>query len=522
MPQQSVPRFQSVSRFLIPSMGDLIFVLLLILLSTGPLAQKLLGDAGIGWHIRTGELILRTHSVPRVDMFSSTMNGRPWYAWEWLYDALVGAIHHGTGLNGVIFFSALVMVLTFTFVFRRMLARGASLPVALILLLLAVSASTIHFFARPHIISWLFTVVWFAVLEDFEAEGNPRRLYWLPLIMLVWANLHGGFLVGFVLQGIYLVGAWTRKASGPANGNDVLSHMRTLLATGVLMLAATFVNPYGYKLHVHIYRYLSDRFLMDHIDEFLSPNFHGIAQKCFAVLVLLTIFALAAGRKKLGTSQLLVVCFAVYTGLYASRNIPVSSMLLAMVVAALISTAGDQWSAISGHSGMVGRLLIRVQRSGERISATESHLRGHAWPVLLVLVGIWICFHQGRAGSRTVIPAEFDAKRFPVKAVDFLAVHEVYEPVFCPDSWGGYVIYRLYPSTPVVVDDRHDLYGAEFLKNYLKIVRGEESWDQALSELHANRVLVQKSSPLASLLRENPRWKTVYHDGTAVLFQYAP
>jgi len=68
------------SRFLLPSVSDLIFVLLVIALSTGTLGPKLLGDAGIGWHIRTGELILTTHSVPRVDLFSSTMNGKPWYA----------------------------------------------------------------------------------------------------------------------------------------------------------------------------------------------------------------------------------------------------------------------------------------------------------------------------------------------------------------------------------------------------------------------------------------------------------
>src|SRR5262249_43014707 len=112
------------TRFALPSATDLIFVLLLISLSMAPLAQRLVGDAGIGWHIRTGELILRSHTIPQVDPYSSTMHGQPWYAWEWLYDAAVGAIHHFTGLNGVVFITAFVIALTFGLVFQMALGRG--------------------------------------------------------------------------------------------------------------------------------------------------------------------------------------------------------------------------------------------------------------------------------------------------------------------------------------------------------------------------------------------------------------
>ena len=80
------------------------------------------------------------------------------------------------------------------------------------------------------------------------------------------------------------------------------------------------------------------------------------------------------------------------------------------------------------------------------------------------------------------------------------------------------MIYRLYPQTRVAVDDRHDLYGAEFLKDYLKIVHGENQWDQALAGLNVNWVLVPKSSALASLLQEVPAWTSVYEDDTAILF----
>src|SRR5580693_5518166 len=105
-------------RWLIPSIGDLIFVALLGLLWFTALSVRLLGDAGIGWHIRTGQLILRTHSVPRVDPFSSSMSGQPWFAWEWLYDVVVGWLEGAAGLNGVVLFTASVIAATFALTFR--------------------------------------------------------------------------------------------------------------------------------------------------------------------------------------------------------------------------------------------------------------------------------------------------------------------------------------------------------------------------------------------------------------------
>src|SRR5918911_1246087 len=93
------PPSSSWSRFALPSITDLIFIVLLYSLSTGPMSVRLLGDAGIGWHIRNGELILQTHSITRVDPFSYTMGGQPWYAWEWLYDILIALLHHAFGLN---------------------------------------------------------------------------------------------------------------------------------------------------------------------------------------------------------------------------------------------------------------------------------------------------------------------------------------------------------------------------------------------------------------------------------------
>jgi hypothetical protein len=512
-------------RVLMPSAADLMFVSLLGVMVFTPLSVRLLGDAGIGWHIRTGQQILATHAIPRVDLFSSIMAGRPmsvkpWFAWEWLYDLVVGQLEATLGLNGVVWLTAVVIAAVFAWMFRLLIARGANLLVTLGLVLLALWASTIHFLARPHVLSWLFTLAWFVTLDSSEREcfeepggrsgRNGRRRQWLwalPLLMLVWVNVHGGFLVGFVLLGIFWVGAvWTWFRAKQTRIEEMLlkisagKRARSLAWVGVFSAGASLVNPYGWQLHRHIYSYLSNRFLMDHIDEFQSPNFHQLAQKCFLALLLIIVAVLALRGRELRLSQGLTVSFAVYAGLYASRNIPVASILLVMVVAPMVSGVG------------FGREFF------VRMGAVEVGLRGHLWPMLVMVVTLLIAVNGGRIGSNLLMDAHFDSKRMPVQAVNYLEKSELRGPVLSPDYWGGYLIYRLYPKTRVVVDDRHDFYGDEFFESYLKMMHVERGWEEFLDTHEVPCVLLPRDAALASMLAETKGWKAIYADEVAIGF----
>ena len=505
-------------RVALPSAADLFFVAVLGVLVFTPLSVRLLGDADIGWHIRAGQQIVTAHALPRVDSFSSTMQGQPWFAWEWLYDLVVGQLEAHFGLNGVVWLTAVVIAAVFAWMFRLLLARGANVLVALPLVLLALWASTIHFLARPHVVSWLFTLAWFVILDSSERDSfagscahGGRRLWTLPLLMLVWVNLHGGFLVGFVLWGIFLVGAaWSWWRAKDNRIEDVLEkiatgkRLRTLFWVGLLSAAASLVNPYGWNLHRHAYSYLSNRFLMDHIDEFQSPNFHGLAPKCFLAILLITVAVLTVRGRELRVSQGLTVLFAVYAGLYASRDIPISSILLVMVVGPLVPASG------------VARGFV------QRMSAVETTLHGHVWPVLATIVTLVIAANGGRAGSSLLMDAHFDPRRMPVEAVNYLEKNQIPGPVLSPDNWGGYLIYRLYPRIRVVVDDRHDLYGAQFFRSYLKMMQVERGWEEFLETHATSCVLLPRGSALANILAVTKGWKTIYADDVAIAFMRAP
>jgi len=501
------------------SATNLIFILLVAGLSYGRMATRLLNDAGIGWHIRNGEWILAHHAVTRIDPFSSSLSGGRWYAWEWLYDLAVAVIHHWTGLNGVVFFTAVVIAATFALVFRLAVRRGTGLPLGAILVVLAVAGSAIHFFTRPHVLSWLLTVVWFWILDC--DDGVRRLLPWLPLLMILWVNLHGGFLLGFVLLGIYFGESIVRHFVA----RDVIERAvtgkraRVLATTALLCGLASLFNPYGYNLHAHVYRYLSDRFLMNHIDEFLSPDFHGAAQKCFLALLLMVFLAVAAAPEKLRLAHGFALLFAAYSGLYAARNIPVSSILFVLIGGPLLWQAIERAPSATAMWPRVRGWFSRLRNYGDRLTAMELRFSGFVWPVFFVALGMWICGHQGRLGSREIMQAHFREGRFPVKAVDFIKAQGARGPIFAVDYWGGYLIYRLYPESKVVVDDRHDFYGDQFLKDYLKAIRIRPGWEQVLDAMSVDTVLLPQDSPLANVLRETSDWKISYEDKTAALFE---
>ena len=511
-------------RLSVPSVADLIFILLLAAMTYGAMAPRLLGDASIGWHIRNGQQMLLTHSITRTDPFSVTKSGQRWYAWEWLYDVVIAGIYDRLGLNGVVFFTAIVIASTFALTFRVSLSRGAGLPVAVVFLVLSEGASTIHSLARPHVLSWLLAVIWFQILdgaEEADAENAPSNdLFWLPILTLVWVNVHGGFLLGFALLGIYLVSGLIEYArSRSPNRQRIGKSLKKLGVVSLISALASFVNPYGYHLHVHIYQYLSDPWLMSHIDEFHSPNFHGVAQECFAILLLVTIVAFASARKKLRLSHLLVVIFATYSGLYASRNLPVSSILLTLIVAPLLSEAAAAAGTNLQLPARVRRFFARCESFAARMGSIECQFRGHIWPIAAIVIGLLICWQHGRLGSRTLMNARFDDHHFPTQAAELIVQRGIRDPIFSPDTWGGYLIYRLYPQTKVFVDDRHDFYGAEFLKDYLKTIQVAPDWDAMLNNRRVNWVLVPSESSPANMLKVTGQWTVIHEDETAVLFQ---
>ena len=162
-----------------PSMTDFAFLMPVIFIFAGMHGAKtLLGDCDTGWHVRTGEWIMSHGRVPHEDMFSYTKNGQTWFAWEWLWDVIFAWLHQHWGMAAVVVGSALLISLTSALLFRLAHHKSGSPLVAMSLTFLAIASSSIHFLARPHLVTLLFTVVFYTILER-SRENRSNRILWV-------------------------------------------------------------------------------------------------------------------------------------------------------------------------------------------------------------------------------------------------------------------------------------------------------------------------------------------------------
>ena len=503
---------------LIPSLSDLAFltpILVLFWCTSG--VGWLLTDSDTGWHIRAGEWILKNVRVPATDLFSFTKAGQPWFAWEWLSDVLMAVVHGHSGLAGIVLLSLLVVGATSVCAYRNTLDESGHRVVAIALTGLAMAASTIHWLARPHLVTPLFAVVFCWVLSRVERRANNEGLLSvLPPLTILWVNLHGGFFVGIVLLITYAIGAAAGELVQGTRRNAWVRARKYLFTAGACSITS-LLNPYGYRLHVHVAQYLGASFYLQRISEFQSVDFHSFSAAYFETLLVLAIAAavwhLIAGR---WVHVLLLLSWS-HLALFSVRNIPI----FAVVSAPGIGLAMREWLEYMGSChplrwpGKIGASLAELE-TGLRIIANNHNRRGwHLAPCLTVLAAALLLSHPGRMRA---LRAEFDRNRFPADAATFLSLKAPPVRLYSSWQWGGYLIYRLWPSVRVFDDGRTDFYGPAFVEDGLRAWNACPDWAAILARDRVNAALLPIDSALATVLRERSDWKLVYHDRVALLF----
>jgi hypothetical protein len=480
--------------------------------------KTLFSDCDTGWHIRTGEWIAANHMVPARDIFSYSKAGDPWFAWEWLSDVLLAWLNAHGGLRTVALFA--IALLSTIFVLLFLLVRRKANPIlSIALTMLAAAAASIHWLARPHLFTMLFLVLFAGALE-WVREGRTRIagipiLAIFPFATILWTNLHGGFFVGTVMIAAYGVGEVLKNLLTPGPAVDWAPARRYFLSA-LGCLAASLINPYTYHLHVHMARYLRDPFNSEHIMEFLSPSFHHPTAIFFEAMLVLaaatSCWSVAKGR----WAEPVYLLIWGHAALLAARNIPIFMIAAAPAVAC----AMQEWTELLPSLNVAGWLRAageRFRRLGAETAETESVGRFHLVSAFaLVLVAAVICAPHPPKKFR----AEFDPDRYPAKALAMLR-NDASARIFTDDEWGDYVIWSMYPRQKVFVDGRSDFYGDDFEEKYIDVLNVKVGWEKTLSRFGVNTILMSPTAPLTGALKESSRWKVIYDDGIAVVFQPA-
>jgi hypothetical protein len=488
-----------LGKVFIPSLSDLFFVALVVwLFGVGEGWRGLVLDGDTGWHIRTGEYILQHASVPQVDIFSFSKAGAPWFAWEWLTDVQYALLHARWGLGGVAVASGLLICASAYTLLRSMLWTGANVFVSLVLTLLYVGASSLHHHARPHVWTlWLFAVATGILVRD---RKEPTRLVWLliPLVAL-WTNLHGGFLAAIACSGLASVGVLFE---------NLTEWRRSLRYFGLTAacFAASVVNPYGLRLHMHIADYLQSSFIHDAVQEFQSPAFRSESVRQFELVLLLGIacagFLLARKRY---VEALWILYFA-HSALTSARHIPLYLIVASPIIAVEMTS---WWNAVFANSP---KNSIRSILNALSVDVAVGFRRSTFWlaPGLILSVALTAAQHW---------PSDF-AKTFPIQIIATHQERIIGSRLFTSDQWGDYILYKLWPRQKVFVDGRSDFYGEKIGGEYLSLMGADYRWPEITQKYGFNLMLLPVKWPLVSVLKLNADWRILADDGTAILFEH--
>jgi hypothetical protein len=517
---QARPQF--AVKFL-PSLTDFAFLMpLAFLFGRMDGVPTLLSDCDTGWHIRTGDWMVANRVVPTHDVFSFSKPNGVWYAWEWLSDLVFAGLNHIGGLRAVVLLTLLLLCATFTLLFR-LTTRHSSRVVAIVAMVLAVASSSVHWLARPHLFTLLFLVSFFFIAEKVQ-DGQKKfagipYFVLLPVATIFWTNLHGGFIVGILLLGLYGAGEMLTVvfSADPAERRPAVLRARAWFGTALACLAASLVNPYGWRLHVHLVEYLRDPYAAQHIAEFFTLSFHHPAAIFFEGLLFLSaasaVWYASQGRF---TNTLLLLAFG-HEGLLAARNIP----LFAIVATPLVAAAVDAWLARVPQLPVADWLRRAGARFNDVVAQTGATDALPRWHVVSVLGFALVAALIFAPAPPKKFRSEYDPKTYPAKAVEVLRGDPTAR-IFTHDEWGDYLIWRLYPTGRVFVDGRSDFYGADFENKYTDVMNVSHDWQKILDGFGVNTILLPPSAPLAGVLKENSRWHSVYDDGVAMIFRAVP
>ena len=484
--------------YFIPSIGQFLFLVVFLVLSFSPAGKNMLADADTGYHIRAGDYILENLTVPKHDIFSYHSPPLPWTAHEWLSEVVMAVLHRISGLTGVVVFFSFLISLTYALLFRYMRVYKRNIVFDVLIILLALVSSQIHWLARPHIFSLFLMVVWYHLLDAYQNDRDGR-LYLLPLIMLLWVNLHGGYLTGFILTGVYFLGNLIRYIRSKEEEKErAFRKARTLGYAIVACLLLSLVNPYGYRILFFPFQLVMNSHIIDNVNEFLSPNFHNPMP--FKYLLLAFVGILAISRKPLDFIEVVLVLLFMNMALFSARYIP----LFAIITAPVLSRQAE--SLLSGAPE--SRWASSLKKRGGRIASIDASSKGYGWPAAGVLLVVFLIAAGG-------IEFRFDGKIKPVAAVEFLKKEHIDGHMYDNDEFGDYLIYATYPRYKVFFDGRSDMYGTERFKEFQRIMIFAPGWESIVEKYDIRWFFIGSDSVLTRYLLEKQEWRLIYSDNVA-------
>lgn len=447
-------------------------------------------DPDLWWHIKDGADILATHHWPTTDPYSFTVYGQPWIAFEWLGDVLLAWVSRMGGVLGldillIILGSAIMIALYYLGALRSGNSKAGFLAAGLLSSLIFVS-----FTLRPQMLGYLFLVLTMIALEFFR-QGKHRAIWFLPLLMLIWINAHGSWIIGIgAIFAYWICGLKSFELGGIVAKAWTPSERRQISFVLVLCLALLPITPYGTELAVFpIQRAFSFPICDKYVTEWWPMPFNDYDGKLFLLILVGFIVLQVRYRLTWRLEEFALFVFGVATSCIHVRFV----LIFVPFCVPLLATIFARW-------------LPPYQRRKEHYPLNAALIVG------VVAAMVW--YHPTKASVQGKV-----AREFPVSAIEYLRTHSVPEPLFNDYFFGGYLVWSLGPKQKVFIDGRGEIYETGgVLADYIDVADIHPNGLAVMAEYHVKSCLMLRDAPLAAVLAALPDWKKVYSDENSVLF----
>lgn len=467
------------------------FIILFILLFA--LATRTPTDTDMWWHLRLGQQFFETGQIVYEDTFSHTFAGEVHRNHSGVAQMMMYLAWSVAGNLGLSLLTSVLAVSGMYLLYKA--GKGTVYMQAFVLIFGAATAAT-FWSPRPQMFSFFFSTVFIYLLFDYKRNGRDRLLWLIPMMWL-WGNSHGGFAIGFIFLGAFIVGEFINIVVDAGDSRISMRGIRKLVLVTIASILILILNPNGLALFNVPFETFGIQELRLYIQEWQSPDFNQRFTWGFIILLSVVIGAVWASRLKFDWTDWFLVCGTTFMALMAGRNLSVFAV-------ATVPIATYHLDNLLREKGWV------LQRK-----ETENRTRARINLLLIALVAFGTLANiLVVADSETIY--EGQSAVLPIDAVAHLNQTEIQGNMFNSYNWGGYLMFNA-PQHPVYIDGRTDLY-ISFLNDYFSTAIGSEDWQSEFERWDIEIALIETGSGLADELSESENWRTEYQDDVASLF----
>jgi len=486
---------------------SLIIFLIFIISSTA----QLINNGDFWFHLSIGRYIFDTHKIPVTEFFSHTANGALWVSHSWLYELILYIVYRMFSWNGIVVLKVLCALATYLILYK--ITKLYKIPTLLSVgLLTLIHAAIVQLWMdRPQIISYFLTSLLLLILLIFNRNNvGTKKIVLLPLLFILWGNLHAGVLIGLMLLFIFwIIEGWSRFSNLTPPSVKTLrtaflkGKAGLLFSAGIISFLAGLINPNFYRSYLYFFIVnpgFQNRFLAEWKSVFIHLNdphiqFYFIFM-ILALIVLIIDYSLM--KKPIDKIQIVLFSFALVFGLDALRNITLFCILSLPVIAISL----EHITSRASTSKSIPRLPI---------------MRGVCiFVILFLFIRIQLIMGFPQIGV--------DWTKLPVGATNFLKENASPHTIYNPYHLGGFLMWTLYPNYRIFIDSRWDPYVKSVFLDYQKVAMADPDFTNVLDRYQTDLVLIQNSDTwgrwqeIGSFLENSDNWFPIYYDDFATIF----